>query len=118
MRSRRRPTGGHAMKPYVLMLLIGAIAALSDVVGGNGAARRRSRQALFVAAAVGCIARTSVAVRLALVPRLLVLPVLMVLIAPAYGYELADQVEVGTSLICNTREQVERFVALYDGDSE
>src|SRR5262245_18513265 len=106
------------MKPYVLMLLIGAIAALSDVVGGNGAAPRAPRRALLVAAVVGCIARTSAAVRLALVPRLLVLPVLMLLIAPAHGYELADQVEIGTSLICNTREQVERFVALYDGDSE
>jgi hypothetical protein len=105
------------MKPYVLMLLIGAIAALSDGVGGNGAARRRPRQALL-AAAVGCIARVSVAMRFALVPRLLVLPVLMLLIAPAHGYELADQVEIGTSLICNTREQVERFIALYDGDSE
>jgi hypothetical protein len=106
------------MKPYVLMLLIGIIAALSDLVGGNGAARRRPRQALLVAAAVGCVARISVAMRFALVPRLLVLPMLMLLIAPAHGNELTDQVEIGTSLICNTREQVERFVALYDGDSE
>jgi hypothetical protein len=27
-------------------------------------------------------------------------------------------VEVGTSLICDTQEQVQRFVALYDGDVE
>jgi hypothetical protein len=52
------------------------------------------------------------------IPRLLVLSLLVLLVAPAQGQELADQVEVGTSLICNTREQVERFVALYDGNSE
>jgi hypothetical protein len=28
----------------------------------------------------------------------------------------AQEVEVGTSLICDTQEQVERFVTLYDGD--
>jgi hypothetical protein len=28
------------------------------------------------------------------------------------------EVEVGTSLICDTQEQVQRFVALYDGDVE
>jgi hypothetical protein len=27
-------------------------------------------------------------------------------------------IEVGTSLICDTQEQVQRFVALYDGDVE
>jgi len=52
------------------------------------------------------------------ISRLLVLSLLVLLVAPAQGQELADQVEVGTSLICSTREQVERFVALYDGNSE
>jgi hypothetical protein len=106
------------MKPYVLMLLIGAIAALSDLVGGNEAARGEPRQTLPARVAIGYIAKMLVAVRFALIPRLVVLPVLMLLIAPAHGQELADEVEVGTSLICNTREQVKRFVALYDGDSE
>jgi hypothetical protein len=55
---------------------------------------------------------------LALIPRLLVLVLSMLQVAPARAQELADQVEVGTSLICSTREQVERFVALYDGDSQ
>src|SRR6516165_341896 len=28
----------------------------------------------------------------------------------------AQDVQVGTALVCDTRQQVERFVALYDGD--
>jgi hypothetical protein len=106
------------MKPYVLMLLIGAIAALSDSAGGNEAGRGEPRRAPLVRTAIAHIAQTFVAVRFAVIPRLLVLPLLMLLIAPAHGYELADAVEVGTSLICNTRKQVERFIALYDGNSE
>ena len=30
----------------------------------------------------------------------------------------AQEIEVGTSLICDTQEQVERFVTLYDGDAQ
>jgi hypothetical protein len=45
---------------------------------------------------------------------LLALPLLLTLNLPAR----AQDVEVGTGLICDTREQVERFVALYDGDSQ
>jgi hypothetical protein len=30
----------------------------------------------------------------------------------------AQEIEVGTNLFCDTREQVERFVALYDGDTQ
>jgi hypothetical protein len=30
----------------------------------------------------------------------------------------AQEVEVGTNLICDTQKQVERFVALYDGDAQ
>jgi hypothetical protein len=29
-----------------------------------------------------------------------------------------QEVEVGTSLACDTQEQVERFIALYDGDAQ
>jgi hypothetical protein len=29
----------------------------------------------------------------------------------------AQDVEMGTSLICDTQEQVERFVTLFDGDA-
>jgi hypothetical protein len=47
---------------------------------------------------------------------LLVLPLLLLLSLPAQGREL--EVEVGTSLICDTQAQVERFVALYDGDAQ
>jgi hypothetical protein len=36
--------------------------------------------------------------------------------SPAPAQEM--EVEVGTRLICDTQEQVERFVALYDGDAE
>jgi hypothetical protein len=43
---------------------------------------------------------------------LLVLPLVLLLSVPAR----AQEVEVGTSLICDTQEQVERFVTLYDGD--
>ena len=47
---------------------------------------------------------------------LLVLPLLLLLSLPAQGREL--EVEIGTSLICDTQAQVERFVALYDGDAQ
>jgi hypothetical protein len=47
---------------------------------------------------------------------LLVLPLLLLLSLPAQGRGL--EVEVGTSLICDTQAQVERFVALYDGDAQ
>jgi hypothetical protein len=30
----------------------------------------------------------------------------------------AQEIEVGTSLICDTQQQVERFVTLYDGDAQ
>jgi hypothetical protein len=30
----------------------------------------------------------------------------------------AQEVELGPSLICNTEKQVERFIALYDGDAQ
>ena len=52
------------------------------------------------------------------VPRrsLLVLAMLSLLAVPAQAQ--APEVEVGTSLICDTQEQVQRFVALYDGDVE
>jgi hypothetical protein len=49
-------------------------------------------------------------------PGLLVLPLLLVLGLPAQAQEL--EVEVGTSLVCDTQEQVERFVTLYDGDAQ
>ena len=45
---------------------------------------------------------------------LLALPLLAFLGSPAR----AQEVEVGTGLVCDTREQVERFVALYDGDPQ
>jgi hypothetical protein len=42
------------------------------------------------------------------------LPLLLLLGSAAH----AQEVEVGPGLICDTREQVERFVDLYDGDME
>ena len=45
---------------------------------------------------------------------LIVLPLVLFLSVPAR----AQEVEVGTSLICDTQEQVERFVTLYDGDAQ
>jgi hypothetical protein len=45
---------------------------------------------------------------------LLVLPLVLLSGLPAR----AQEVEVGTSLICDTQEQVERFVTLYDGDAQ
>jgi hypothetical protein len=44
----------------------------------------------------------------------LVLP----LLAPVGLSAQAREVEVGTSLVCDTQEQVERFIALYDGDAQ
>jgi hypothetical protein len=45
---------------------------------------------------------------------LILLPLLLFVAVPAQ----AQEVEVGTNLICDTQEQVERFVALYDGDAQ
>ena len=45
---------------------------------------------------------------------LLALPLLAFLGSPAQ----AQEVEVGTGLVCDTQEQVERFIALYDGDAQ
>lgn len=46
------------------------------------------------------------------------LPLLAVLIAPLCGSAQAMDYEVGTSLICDTQTQVERFVALFSGDKQ
>jgi hypothetical protein len=48
--------------------------------------------------------------------RLAPLIVSLLLAVPASAQEI--EVEVGTNLFCDTREQVERFVALYDGDTQ
>ncbi len=45
----------------------------------------------------------------------LLVPPLLLLLASSVQ---AQEVEVGTGLICDTREQVERFIALYDGDAQ
>jgi hypothetical protein len=45
---------------------------------------------------------------------LLLMPLVLLLSLPAR----AQEIEVGTSLICDTQEQVERFVSLYDGDAQ
>ena len=45
---------------------------------------------------------------------LLVLPLLLTLGLPAQ----AQEVEVASGPICDTQEQVEQFVALYDGDAQ
>jgi hypothetical protein len=47
-------------------------------------------------------------------PGWLALSSLLLLGAPAH----AQEVEVGASLVCDTQEQAERFVALYDGDAQ
>ena len=44
----------------------------------------------------------------------LILPSLLLMELPAR----ADEIQVGTGLVCDTQQQVERFVALYDGDPE
>jgi hypothetical protein len=46
------------------------------------------------------------------------LPLLAVLIAPSCGSARAMHYEVGTSIICDTQTQVERFVALLSGDKQ
>ena len=43
---------------------------------------------------------------------------LAVLIAPFCGSAQAVEYEVGTSLICDTRSQAERFVTLFSGDTQ
>jgi phosphoribosylformimino-5-aminoimidazole carboxamide ribonucleotide (ProFAR) isomerase len=46
------------------------------------------------------------------------LPLLAVLLASLCGSVQAMDYEVGTSLICDTQTQVERFVALFSGDTQ
>jgi hypothetical protein len=46
------------------------------------------------------------------------LPLLAVLMAPLCGSAQAMDYEVGTSIICDTQTQVERFVALLSGDTQ
>jgi hypothetical protein len=46
------------------------------------------------------------------------LPLLAVLIAPLCGSARAMDYEVGTSIICDTQAQVERFVALLSGNTQ
>jgi hypothetical protein len=43
----------------------------------------------------------------------LISALVLLLESPAY----ADDVQVGTGLLCDTQQQAERFVALYDGDA-
>ena len=44
----------------------------------------------------------------------LTLGLILLLDSPAY----ADDVQVGTGLLCDTQQQAERFAALYDGDAQ
>ena len=49
----------------------------------------------------------------------LILPSILLLVLPARADDLparADDLQIGTSLVCDTQQQVERFVTLYDGD--
>jgi hypothetical protein len=46
------------------------------------------------------------------------LPLLAVLLAPLCGSAQAMDYEVGASIICDTQPQVERFVALFSGDTQ
>jgi len=45
---------------------------------------------------------------------LLILPSILLMELPAQ----AADVQVGTGLVCDTAQQVEQFIALYDGDAE
>jgi hypothetical protein len=44
----------------------------------------------------------------------LILPSMLLLVLPAR----ADDLQVGTGLVCDTQQQVERFVTVYDGDAQ
>ena len=43
---------------------------------------------------------------------------LLALLAPLCAPAFAADYEVGTSLVCDTQEQAERFVALFSGDAQ
>jgi hypothetical protein len=43
---------------------------------------------------------------------------LALLAAPFCAPAQATEYEVGTSIVCNTQQQVERFVALFNGDAQ
>jgi hypothetical protein len=52
---------------------------------------------------------------------LLILPSLFLLASPARADDLqieTDDVQIGTGLVCDTQQQVKRFVSIYDGDIE
>lgn len=44
--------------------------------------------------------------------------VLLFLILPAFASDADEEVETGVALACDTQQQAERFVSLYDGDEE
>jgi hypothetical protein len=46
------------------------------------------------------------------------IPLLALLAAPFCAPVQASDYEVGASLVCDTKGQVERFVALFDGDAQ
>jgi hypothetical protein len=50
----------------------------------------------------------------------LILPSILLLTLPARAddLQLGDNLMIGTGLVCDTQQQVERFVSLYDGDAE
>jgi hypothetical protein len=65
----------------------------------------------------------SMEVAMSLAPRIavLALPLLLLAAAPAAAEKTmapqgSREAEIGTGLVCDTQEQVERFVSLYDGD--
>jgi hypothetical protein len=44
----------------------------------------------------------------------LILPATLLLTPPAH----ADELQLGTGLVCDTQQQAERFVSVYEGDAE
>jgi hypothetical protein len=110
------------MKPYVLVLLMGAIACFAELIRRGKASGLPLRPLLPLSPGAGNGRATEPAMGRAMRRQVLVLSLLLsVLTIPTPGFAAQThdaEVEIGTSLICDTRAQVERFVALYDGDAK
>ncbi len=104
------------MMPDFVLLFTCSIIALSDILGSTGPTRPSPRRAPCVLKAIRNIAllrRPSLSFAPVLAAALLV--VLNILFFGTAAQ--AQEVEIGPSLICDTEKQVQRFIALYDGDT-
>jgi hypothetical protein len=107
------------MRPYILAPITAAIASLSDLVKKDKAISDGSQSLPYRLPTIRSfgsrVPTESTSMRWMLfIACLFLLPSLILLCVPAQ----AQEIELGPGLVCDTQEQVERFVALYDGNAQ